>query len=62
MTRTPELIDALVASATPVKRLRPPLLHALLWLAGAALILALLALGHGLRSDLWRTCGNPSLQ
>lgn len=52
MTRTPELIDALVASATPVKRLRPPLLHALLWLAGAALILALLALGHGLRSDL----------
>jgi hypothetical protein len=52
VTQTPELIDALVACATPVKRLRPPLLRALLWLAGAALILALLALGHGLRSDL----------
>ncbi len=59
MTQTPELIDALVACATPVKRLRPPPLRALLWLAGAALILALLALGHGVRSDLMAHLRQP---
>ncbi len=59
MTNTPELIDALVACATPVRRLRPPLLRSLLWLAGAALILALLALGHGLRSDLMAHLRQP---
>jgi hypothetical protein len=59
VTQTPELIDALVACATPVKRLRPPLLRALLWLAGAALILVLLALGHGMRSDLMAHLRQP---
>ncbi len=59
MTQTPELIDALVACATPVKRLRPPPLRALQWLAGAALILALLALGHGVRSDLMAHLRQP---
>jgi hypothetical protein len=59
VTQTPELIDALVACATPVKRLRPPPLRALLWLAGAALILALLALGHGVRSDLMAHLRQP---
>jgi hypothetical protein len=59
VTQTPELIDALVACATPVKRLRPPPFRALLWLAGAALILALLALGHGVRSDLMAHLRQP---
>ncbi|HEY2532286.1 MAG TPA: DUF1109 domain-containing protein [Xanthobacteraceae bacterium] len=52
MTNTPELIDALVECATPVRRLRPPLLRAALWLLFAALILALVAIAHGLRPDL----------
>jgi hypothetical protein len=52
VTRTAELIDALVECATPVRRLRPPLLRAALWLGFAGLILALLAIGHGVRADL----------
>jgi hypothetical protein len=52
VTETQKLIDALVAGATPVRRLRPPLVRTLSWLALAAAILALLAIGHGVRSDL----------
>jgi hypothetical protein len=52
VTETERLIDALVAGATPVRRLRPPLVRAFSWLALAAAILVLLAIGHGLRSDL----------
>jgi hypothetical protein len=52
VTETERLIDALVAGATPVRRLRPPLTRALSWLALAGAILALLAIGHGVRSDL----------
>jgi hypothetical protein len=51
--RTPELIDALVKSATPVRRLRPPWVRAALWLLMAAAILMLLAVTHGgVRPDL----------
>jgi hypothetical protein len=42
----------LVACAAPVRRLPPPPLRALLWLGFAVLILALLAIEHGLRADL----------
>jgi hypothetical protein len=49
---TPDLIESLVASAAPVRRLRPPLARAAGWLLFAALILALLAVGHGVRPDL----------
>ena len=52
MTKTPELIDTLVQRATPVRRLHPPLMRAALWLGFAALVLVLLAAGHGVRSDL----------
>jgi hypothetical protein len=52
MTTTPELIDALVACTTPVRRLRPPLLRVALWLVFAVFIMAILAVLHGLRSDL----------
>lgn len=52
MTRTPELIDALVECATPVRRLHPPLVRAALWLAFSGLVLVLLAIGHGVRADL----------
>jgi hypothetical protein len=52
VTRTAEIIDTLVERAEPVRRLRPPLVRAGLWLALAAVILALLAIGHGVRTDL----------
>jgi hypothetical protein len=52
VTKTPDLIDALVDGATPVRRLRPPLVRAALWLLFAALVLALIVAGHGLRPDI----------
>ena len=52
MTTTPQLIDALVERAAPVRRLRPPLLRAGLWLSLAALVLVLLVAIHGVRMDL----------
>jgi hypothetical protein len=59
VTNTPELIDALVECATPVRRLRPPLVRAGLWLALAAVILALLAVGHGVRVALVERLHQP---
>ena len=52
MITTPDLIESLVARAAPVQRLRPPLARAVGWLLFAALILALLAVSHGVRPDL----------
>jgi len=49
---TPDLIESLVANAAPVRRLRPPLARAAGWLLFAALMLALLAVVHGMRPDL----------
>jgi hypothetical protein len=52
VTSTPKLIDDLVERAAPVRRLRPPLMRALLWLAFAAAVCALVAIWQGLRPDL----------
>jgi len=52
VSKTSDLIDSLVDSATPVRRLAPPLLRTCIWLALAALILALLCVAHGVRPDL----------
>ena len=51
MTKTPDLIDTLVDCAAPVRRLRPPLVRAGLWLLFASLVLVLLAIVHGVRPD-----------
>jgi hypothetical protein len=51
VTKTPDLIDALVETATPVRRLRPPIVRAGLWLAFAAIVLGLIAIAHGVRPD-----------
>ena len=59
MTRTPDLIDALVECAAPVRRLRPPLTRAALWLLFTALVLGLFAIAHGLRPDLGDRLGQP---
>jgi hypothetical protein len=54
---TPDLIESLVANAEPVKRLRPPMARAALWLLFAGAIVALLAASHGLRPDLGARLG-----
>jgi hypothetical protein len=59
VTKTPELIDALVECATPVRRLRPPLVRAGLWLLFAALVLGLIAVAHGVRPDLAERLRQP---
>ncbi len=59
MITTPDLIEALAANATPVRRLRPPLARATGWLSLAAVILALLAISHGARPDLAQRLQQP---
>jgi hypothetical protein len=56
---TPELIALLAANARPVRRLRPPLLRAGLWLLLAAAVFALLALSQGVRPDLAQRAAQP---
>lgn len=59
MTTTPELIDTLVACATPVRRLRPPLIRAGLWLLFAAFLLGIIGVAHGLRPDIFLCVQQP---
>ena len=59
MTRTPDLIDALVETVTPVRRLRPPIVRAGLWLAFAAIVLGLIAIAHGVRPDFFDRVRQP---
>lgn len=51
MTRTLDLIDSLVAAATPVKRLPSPWARTAVWLLFAAAVIAALVLLHGVRPD-----------
>jgi len=60
MSTTPELIDNLVETAHPVRRLPPPWLRACTWLALAGLVVALLAALHGLRADIWQRLHDPA--
>ena len=52
MITTPELIDSLASNAGPVRRLRAPVVRAACWLLFAVFMLAMVAIVHGLRSDL----------
>lgn len=58
MITTPDLIASLSANATPVRRLRPPLVRASCWLSLALLILVLLGVSHGLRPDFAKQVGD----
>jgi len=60
MITTPDLIEALAANVTPVRRLRPPLVRATLWLSFAAVVLVLLAVSHGARPDLAQRLQQPT--
>lgn len=59
MITTLDLIEALATNATPVRRLRPPLARAAVWLSVAATILVLLAVSHGARPDLAQRLQQP---
>jgi hypothetical protein len=51
VTRTPDLNDALVECATPMRRVRPPLVRAGLWLGFAGTSSALSLLQEGLTAS-----------
>jgi hypothetical protein len=57
---TPELIDMLCADAKPVRRLRPPLVRATLWLLFAGIVLVALAALLGTRPDLAERLRQPT--
>jgi hypothetical protein len=59
MVSTPELVAALVARAEPVRRLRPPLQRAAVWLLVAALVLLALGVLNGPRPDLSERLRQP---
>ena len=59
MITTPDLIESLVADASPARRLRPPAARSALWLLFAAAIVSLLATSHGLRPDLGQRLHQP---
>ena len=50
--KTSDLIETLTRSATPVRRLRPPLVRATIWLLLAVGVLGLLVAAQGMRPDL----------
>jgi hypothetical protein len=58
--KTPDLIASLAANATPVRRLRPPVMRAACWLLLAAVVLTLLAVNQGLRPDLVQRLQEPA--
>ena len=60
MVTTPELIEILIADAKPVRRLRPPLVRAALWLLLAGFVLLALAAVYGARPDLALRLRDPS--
>jgi hypothetical protein len=59
LNTTPQLIHELVRSAKPVRRLRPPLLRAALWISFAIVLLCVIAMAHGLRSDIGTRMRDP---
>ncbi|MGY3236278.1 hypothetical protein ACVWZ4_003153 [Bradyrhizobium sp. USDA 4472] len=57
---TSDLIQSLANTARPIRVIRPPLLRAGCWLLITLVALVLLALEHGLRSDIANQLRNPS--
>jgi hypothetical protein len=60
VTTTSRLIDSLVADVKPVRRLGPPSVRAICWLLFALVMLALVAVGHGVRPDLMLKLHQPA--
>ena len=59
MIKTSDLIAALAANASPVRRLRPPLARAAMWLLLAFGLFGVLVAGHGLRPGLAQQLAQP---
>jgi hypothetical protein len=57
--RTEDLLEAMVADAKPVKRLRPPLVRAALWLGLSVLVIAAVVAAVGFRPDLAEELAQP---
>jgi hypothetical protein len=57
---TPDLIDELAANVLPVRPLHGPVTRAACWLLLAALILALLVSGRGVRPDIAQSFQDPT--
>ena len=57
---TSDLIQTLANAVRPVRVIRPPLFRASCWLLIALAVLTLLAVEHGLRSDIANQLRNPS--
>ncbi|MEO9167821.1 MAG: NrsF family protein [Aestuariivirga sp.] len=53
MRTTQDVLTALSTNLVPVRRQASPLIRTLLWLALAVLVIGLLAMGHGLRPNLF---------
>ncbi|MFI4995883.1 MAG: NrsF family protein [Hyphomicrobiales bacterium] len=60
MITTPDLINSLAANLAPVRRLRPPVARAASWLLLAVLVLSLLAVSQGIRSDIALRLQDPA--
>lgn len=59
MVTTPDLLAALAADLTPVRRLRPPVVRVACWLLLATFVLVALATAQGLRPDLVQRLRDP---
>jgi hypothetical protein len=59
MSSTPDLIELLARQASPVRRLRPPVQRAGVWILVAATILLLFTALHGVRPDLLERLQQP---
>ncbi len=60
MITTPDLIESLAAEGVPVRRLHHPVLRAGSWLLLAAIIVLLIAVDHGVRSDIGERLRQPA--
>lgn len=60
MVTTPDLIAALAADLTPVRRLRPPVNRAVCWLLLAAFVVVAVGIAQGLRPDLLQRLRDPA--
>jgi len=57
--RTDDLVSAMVQEMGPVKRLRPPMVRALLWLGFSAVVIAAIIVWSGPRHDLAERLSHP---
>lgn len=57
--QTEDLVEAMVAGLKPVKRLRPPLVRASLWLGLSVVVIAAVVALFGLRHDLAERLARP---